>query len=483
VNKSGDRTRSESVSLRREPANRPRAWLFHVFSCDAPKAPLAAACDLDDVDEVTIGRGKPGAATELDGGRRRLRLSFPDQWISTRHARIERTVGGFWVTDEGSKNGLLLNGVRTNGALLVDGDWIEAGHTLLRYRQGALPPPRQPRASTSSGAVALSTVLPTLEEQSRNLEEIARSTVSVILRGETGTGKEVLAHAVHQLSGRPGELIAVNCGALPATLLESELFGYRKGAFSNAVEDRLGLVRAADRGTLFLDEIGDLPPSSQAALLRVLQEREVTPLGGTRPVKVDLRVVCATHRDLEAQVALGAFRADLYARLSGHTFAIPPLRERREDLGLLTAALLRRIAPDQDVRFEPEAVRVFCRYAWPLNVRELEKCLASAVVLARGGAIGVEQLSTTIGDFAAIGGPVAIGVPHSIAVPQSIGPPSTDPDPPKPRRVERREQLMAALQVHRGNVSAVARALGKARSQVQRWLHNYDLDPEQYRDR
>jgi DNA-binding NtrC family response regulator len=481
VSNSGNRTRSEIARVRREPGNRPRAWLFHVFSCDAPLAPLAAACDLDDVHEVALGRGEPGAATELDGGRRRLRLSFPDQWMSTRHARIERTVGGFWVADEGSKNGLLLNGERTNGALLVDGDWIEAGHTLLRYRHGALPPPRHPRASRSSGPAALSTVLPTLEEQSRNLEDIARSTVSVILRGETGTGKEVLARAVHQLSGRPGELIAVNCGALPAALLESELFGYRKGAFSNAVEDRPGLVRAADRGTLFLDEIGDLPASSQAALLRVLQEREVTPLGGTRPVKVDLRVVCATHRDLEAQVALGEFRADLYARLSGHTFSIPPLRERREDLGLLTAALLRRIAPDQDVRFEPEAVRAFCRYAWPLNVRELEKCLASAVVLMRGGVIGVEQLSTTIGATTAIGDPAVIGVPDSSGPRNSDT--DTDTDPPKLRRVERRAQLVAALQAHRGNISAVARALGKARSQVQRWLHDYDLDPEQYRDR
>jgi len=357
VNDIENSTRSEVQRARRDSSKRPRAWLFHVFSCDAPMAPVAAACNLDDVDEVTLGRGDPGAATVLDGDRRQLRLGFPDQWMSTRHARIERCVGGFWVADEGSKNGLLLNGDRTDGALLVDGDWIEAGHTLLRYRHGALPPPRQPRGSRSDGVVALLTALPTLEEQSRNLEEIARSMVSVVLRGETGTGKEVVARAVHQLSGRPGELIAVNCGALPATLLESELFGYRKGAFSNAVEDRPGLVRAADRGTLFLDEIGDLPQSSQAALLRVLQECEVTPLGGTRPVKVDLRVICATHRDLEARVALGQFRADLYARLSGHTFSIPPLRERREDLGLLTAALLRRIAPDHDVRFEPDAVR------------------------------------------------------------------------------------------------------------------------------
>jgi MoxR-like ATPase len=459
VNDGGSRTRSDMQRCRRDPSQRPRAWLFHVFSCDAPMAPIAAACCLDDVEEVTLGRGGEGAPG-ADGARRQVRLGLPDPWMSTRHARIERCVGGFWVVDEGSKNGLLVNGNRTDSALLVDGDWLQAGHTVLRYRHGALPPPGQPRDPGPSGRVVFPTTLPTLAEQSRDLEDIARSTVSVVLRGETGTGKEVVARAVHRLSGRLGELIAVNCGALPATLLESELFGYRKGAFSNAVEDRPGLVRAADRGTLFLDEIGDLPPSSQAALLRVLQECEVTPLGGTHPIKVDLRVICATHHDLEAQVAAGRFRADLYARLSGYIFSIPPLRERREDLGLLTAALLRRIAPDHDVRFEPDAVRALCQYDWPLNVRELEKCLASAVVLARGGAIGPEHLSAAL-----------VAPARDAAV-----------KPPDARRIDRRDQLVAALRAHRGNVSAAARAIGKARSQVQRWIRDYRLDPVQYRD-
>jgi DNA-binding NtrC family response regulator len=447
------RTRSEGPRFHRDPSKQSQAWLFHVFACDAPMAPLSAACHLDGVDEVILGRGAPGT-TIIDGDCRKLLLGFPDEWMSTRHARIERCMGGFWIADSGSKNGLLLNGDRTDGALLVDGDWIEAGHTLLRYRHGLLPPPAQSRDSRPG---PLLTALPTLQDQSRRLEDIARSTVSLVLRGETGTGKEVVARAVHQLSGRPGELVAVNCGALPVTLVESELFGYRKGAFSSAVDNHLGLVRAADRGTLLLDEVGDLPLSSQAALLRVLQEREVTPLGSTHPVKVDLRIICATHHDLEARVALGQFRADLYARLSGYTLSIPPLRERREDLGLLTTALLRRIAPEHEVRFEPEAMRTLCRYDWPLNVRELEKCLASAVVLAKDGAVGLDQLSAAL-------------VAPAAAVPLQT------------HHAVRREQLTAALRSHRGNISAAARALGKARSQVQRWIRNYRLDPAQYRE-
>jgi sigma-54 dependent transcriptional regulator, acetoin dehydrogenase operon transcriptional activator AcoR len=460
VNGAENNTRSEVRCARQEPSKQSHVWLFHVFSCETPLAPGVAACNLDDVDVVSIGRGAAADATTLHGSPRRLALRFPDQWMSSRHARIERCVGGFWLTDDGSKNGLLLNGAPTDGALLVDGDWIEAGHTLLRYRHGALPPARQPRGPAPDAVTALVTTLPALEEQARNIAEIARSTVSVVLRGETGTGKEVVARAVHQLSGRRGELIAINCGALPHTLLESELFGYRKGSFSNALEDRPGLVRAADAGTLFLDEIGDLPSSSQAALLRVLQEREVTPLGGTRPIKVDLRVICATHRDLEALVALGQFRADLYARVSGHSFSIPPLRERREDLGLLTAALLRHATPDRAVRFEPDAVRALCLHDWPLNVRELEKCLTSAVILARGGVIGLEHL------------PTALVAPSTEAA----------VSPSEARRVDRRERLATALRSNRGNVSAVARSLGKARSQVQRWIHDFGLDPAQYRD-
>ncbi|HWB74655.1 MAG TPA: sigma 54-interacting transcriptional regulator, partial [Nannocystaceae bacterium] len=379
------RTRSEGHHAR-SPPDRPRSWLFHVLSCDTPLVRLAAPRCLDGVEQIAIGRGDVLHPTATADEGARERFEFPDRWMSVRHARIERTVGGFWLADDGSKNGVLLNGERVDGALLVDGDWIEIGHTLLRYRLARFDASHSDDASTD--ARALETMLPSIAARCRDLEDIARSTIPVMLLGETGTGKEVLARAVHRVSGRAGELIAVNCGALPASLLEGELFGYRKGAFSSAVADHPGLVRAADRGTLFLDEIGDLHPSSQAALLRVLQEREVTPLGDTRPVRVDIRVICATHRDLEARVAAGEFRADLFARLAGYAFAIPPLRERREDLGLIAAALLRRIAPDGDVRFDPEAARALCRYDWPLNVRELEQCLARAVVLARGGAIG-----------------------------------------------------------------------------------------------
>src|SRR5262249_27344255 len=163
-----------------------------------------------------------------------------------------------------------------------------------------------------------------------------------LIEGETGTGKEVIARAIHGLSGRPGPLVAVNCAALAPSIVQSELFGYRKGAFSGAADDRLGLIRSADRGTLLLHEIGDLAAPAQAAILRALQERRVMPVGSTGEVAVDVRFCAATHRRLQELVRSGDFREDLLARLSGFVIRVPPLRERREDLGLLISTIIGR---------------------------------------------------------------------------------------------------------------------------------------------
>src|SRR5262249_29775805 len=207
------------------------------------------------------------------------------------------------------------------------------------------------------GAPALMTFDGALAERYATLERVAPTEVSVLLQGETGTGKELVARALHQMSGRSGAFVAVNCGALPPNLIEAELFGHRRGAFTGATGERLGLVRAADAGTLFLDEVGELPASSQAAFLRVLQEREVVPVGVDHPVKVDVRLCSATLRDLDALVASGQFRRDLYARLFGLTIVLPPLRQRRVDLGLLTRRLLARIRGGSEVRLSPAALR------------------------------------------------------------------------------------------------------------------------------
>ena len=221
-----------------------------------------------------------------------------------------------------------------------------------------------------------------LEEASVRLQRVAQSPLSVLLLGETGTGKEVFAHAVHTLSERPGPFVPVNCGAIPAALVEAARFGHVRGSFTSAVKDEIGLVRSAERGTLFLDEIADLPQSSQAALLRVLQNGEVTPVGSTRAVRTDVRIVAATHKDLDAAMAQGSFRRDLYSRLAAHVQTLPCLRHRPEDIGLLSVALLERHAPGRPVQLRVDAARALFSYPFPLNVRELEQCLCAALVFA-----------------------------------------------------------------------------------------------------
>jgi transcriptional regulator with GAF, ATPase, and Fis domain len=300
--------------------------------------------------------------------------------------------------------------------------------------------------------------LPGLAAALERVRRVAASRIPVVVQGETGTGKEVIARAIHTLSGRAGPFQAINCGAIASTLVESELFGHRRGAFTGAIADHPGLFLAADGGTLLLDEVGDLPPAAQASILRVLQEDEIRPVGSERAVKVDVRVVSATHRDLDALAAEERFRPDLLARLSGYRCELPPLRERREDFGLLAAALLQR-AGAAGVTFSVEAARALLRHPWNSNVRELERCLASAAVLAGGGRVEEEHL------------PEAVRASGAAAPPaRSWGPDSA-----------RREELIALLREHGGNVTAMARTLGKARTQVQRWLRRFHVDPVSFR--
>jgi transcriptional regulator with GAF, ATPase, and Fis domain len=290
-----------------------------------------------------------------------------------------------------------------------------------------------------------------------------------MLLGETGTGKEITARAVHALSKRPGAFVAINCGAIPAALVEGQLFGHVKGAFSGAVRDEPGLVRAAQFGTLFLDEIGDLPAASQAALLRVLQEGEVLPVGATRAMPVDIRVVCATHRPLDDLMSRGDFRRDLYGRLAGFSHTIPPLRDRRVDLGLIVAALLRsgKVRQGDELSFRPDAARAMVRYDWPLNVRELAQCLATAGVLAEQGVIRLEDLPQPIAELAAAPPSSSMSVAERV------------PD----RDEAVRRELLARLAETGGNMSEVARAMGKARQQVQRWVRRFGIDPDAFRGR
>jgi DNA-binding NtrC family response regulator len=420
------------------------AALFVVLDAGRPRA--GSRHLLHGTDRAVIGRGSEHGSRREQGT---VRIELPDPHLSTDHIAIERSLGGWAVRDLGSKNGVIVAGERVQHRALDDGDWIEIGETFLRFRTFKVPAGTQ---DDLSGTRAMS-IVPGVEQATRRLLDAAPSAVPVLLFGESGVGKEVAARSVHERSGRPGPFVAVNCAGLVETLAAATLFGHRRGAYTGAVDDRPGAIRAADRGTLLLDEIADLPLSTQGTLLRVLQEREVVPVGETRPVPVDVRFVAATLRDLDREVEAGRFRVDLYARLAGLRVTLPALRERIEDLGTLVAASLARHAAGRDLGLSPAAAWALCRHRWPLNIRELDQAIAAGVAVARGDRIGLPDLPEQVA-----GGAPAASV-----------------------EAARRDELLALLRDHRGNLAAVARALGTSRAQIHRLLRRFELDPDTFR--
>jgi DNA-binding NtrC family response regulator len=300
------------------------------------------------------------------------------------------------------------------------------------------------------------------------VERIALSPISVVLLGESGTGKEVVAREIHRRSGRKGAFRAINCAAIPENLFESELFGYKRGAFSGADRDKQGILRAAHEGTLLLDEIGDMPLDAQAKLLRVLQSKEVYPLGATAPEMVDVRVVCATHRDLKRLEHEDRFRPDLFARLNEYQLRLPPLRDRKEDAYRLFCAFLARHGrPDLEVSFLFMAGLL--HYDFPYNVRELEACAKRAIALSDGPILDVPLLPEPIREAmagyaqeASADEPVTHHIPHHKGAPSEA-------------------ELRALIAENEGNVAAVGRSLGKARMQIHRWVERYGIDLDEYR--
>jgi transcriptional regulator with PAS, ATPase and Fis domain len=306
----------------------------------------------------------------------------------------------------------------------------------------------------------------------------------VIFLGESGTGKEVFAQQLHEWSGRRGAFQAVNCAAIPATLLESELFGYKRGAFSGAERDRPGMVRAADGGTLFLDEIGDMAVDAQAKVLRVLQSKEIIPLGATVPERVDVRIVCATHRDLTVLQREGRFRGDLFARLNEYSLRLPPLRERKEDIFQLCRAMLARHGrPDLGLTFP--FMTGLLHYDWPFNVRELEATIKRGIALCEGPELDAAHLPDVIKDLMKCYGQRGMtsrtGPASSLGAASSLGSAAGPTAAPPRSGVPTADELRSLLRDHKGNVAAVGREYGKERMQVHRWMKRYGINVDDYR--
>lgn len=407
----------------------------------------------------SLRSGRTWVGRALPGGHDGIQLSG-DPALSGVHAQIVPGSLQVQIIDCGSKNGTYVGRQRLTTAphALNDGDVLRLGNTFFIFCH-------RPYASADCEIPGLLGASPVVQEVRARIKRIATEDLPVLLYGETGTGKEVVAQALHVLSRRPGELVRANCAAIPASLAESELFGHVDRAFTGA-QSRLGLFRRADRGTLLLDEIGDMPLELQAKLLRVLEERQVTPVGSDRAIPVDVRVVAASHRNLHTESDQGRFRRDLYMRLSQLRLVLPSLRSRREDILLL----FQHASPEATGLLTPDLIHALLTYHWPGNVREL-LALANQLRVDGAGDALIERLGT------------AKTTTLDEVTPQ-FPRPSTPPRPPgRPYRLPTpaKAELQYLLYRHLGTVKQVAAELGCSRRQVQRWLEEYELDADDFR--
>jgi transcriptional regulator with GAF, ATPase, and Fis domain len=504
--------------VRREAGGSGSAGLVLLYAPDYQRLPPAFPLLEGD---VTIGREAPAG------------VLVPQPAVSRSHARLLNDGHGWVIRDLGARNGTLVNGTFVSECRIGHHDDIRVGDAFFKFvtwgAEGYLPY-RIDGAVFGGAYAAPSGIIGgwQLANIASSLERIARSAISVVLLGESGTGKEVFARQVHAWSDRKGAFCALNCAAIPPTLLESELFGYRRGAFSGADRDHVGLVRAADGGTLFLDEVGDLPLEAQAKLLRVLQTKEVMPLGATHPEQVDVRIVCATHRDLGAMQTEGKFRGDLFARLNEYSVTLPALRDRKEDVYALCLGFL-RLHKRPDLELTVPYLTGLLHYDFPYNVRELEALIKRGIALAEGAQLGAAHLSAEIhermreygrrqsapGEYPSrpqipaqrppapswapapashayepspLSSTAAADIPPAVLGAYAPAPASsTDPaavsapSSASPHFVPSEEELRALLNAHGGNVAAVGRHYGKERMQVHRWMKKYNIDPNDYR--
>jgi two-component system response regulator HydG len=309
------------------------------------------------------------------------------------------------------------------------------------------------------------------------LERLAEQDVSILIQGESGTGKELVARALHERGARRKKrFVALNCGAIPESLIDSELFGHIRGAFTGATTDRPGVFVEADGGTLFLDEIGDMPVPVQARLLRVLQESEVRAVGGSGVRKIDVRVIAATHVDLGAAVEQGKFRQDLFYRLNVVVLRVPPLRERLDDLPLLAAHFLKKHGGETPPTLSPDALEALIEYSWPGNVRELENAVLHAIAMRRGQEIGTESLPPQIGGRVR----PTNGTPHPAEDLDELGASLTEAKRRAASDFEKR-YLRRVMEKAKGSVSEAARLSGLDRTNFRRLLQRHGLDPATFK--
>ncbi|HXT97173.1 MAG TPA: sigma 54-interacting transcriptional regulator [Polyangia bacterium] len=436
-----------------------RAVLLVMGNAEAPSLPARTRLQITG-DDLYVGRRAEGVPVSANAA------VLEDGLVSGQHARLTRGAGGYDLEDLGSKNGTWVDNQRLEAkdgkVRLRDGALIFFGNHVAVFRMVSQIELEAIKAELVAPLGPVATASPALAVACDRLRRLAASEGELLIVGETGVGKEVYARAVHEASGRKGRFVAINCAAIPRELVESELFGYRQGAHSTAHQAKAGLIEEAEGGTLFLDEIGEMTPEAQIKILRFLQDRELTPLGSTRPRRMDVRIVAATNRTVAGpgKGPGGGLRDDIVARLGAAPIHLPPLRNRIEDLGALIGHFLARAGAR--CKFEQPAFRALALHAWPLNVRELEKIISTAAVLTGGdNPIALRDLPE----------PIA----RVLTAPSAPGARRASSPSPTPAQIEE------SLRRYEGNVADVSRELGKHRAAVWRWIKKFGLDPQKFR--
>ncbi len=400
-----------------------------------------------------------------------------DNTVSRFHCEIRQVRDEYLLVDHASTNGTYVGKLRVREAFLYPNCEILVGNSLIRFVPLVEEVPIHPIEDTHYGDIIGSA--PAMKKIYGLLDKVAPSELSVVIEGETGTGKELVSRAIHTHSRRKdGPLVIFDCSAFPENLLESELFGHEKGAFSGAIRTHRGVFERAEGGTVFFDELGEMSVSLQPKFLRALESGEIRRVGGERPIRVDVRVVAATNRDLAQMVEEGSFRRDLFYRLAKVRLRLPPLRERSEDLGLLVDHFLsdlrtRQPAVHQARAFSGEALELMGQYDWPGNVRELRNVVERASTFADGDTVTVEDLPHDL--QARLGRP-----PRSAASAAAIVAdidPGTGLKEAKEKLIEQfeRDYLVGLLERHDMNISQVAREAGIDRRHVYRLMKKYDI--------
>ena len=435
-------------------------------------------------------------------------LVITDETVSRNHCRIVQEEGGYLLCDLGSTNGTFINGVRVREGFLHSGVTIGLGQSEVQFFASQEKVEIVPSAKNRLGDIIGKNVK--MRELYAVIEKIAPTGATVIIEGETGTGKEVVAQTIHKLSPRAGSSMMVfDCGAVPKNLIESELFGHEKGSFTGAIMTRQGLFEMAHGSTLFLDELGELPSELQPKLLRALEQREIRRVGATRSLKVDVRIIAATNRQLEEEVRSGRFRQDLFYRLSVVRLFLPPLRERTDDIPLLVESFLADHAynklPDGSrkcTRISAAALDLMAAYKWPGNVRELVNAVERAVSFASTDEILPQDLPDAIRNGELLrSGPIRLATGTDAARPRALLPGKSDsqrsgsdivaPSPPPltpqtdmPFKDAKelwvaafeREYLVELLRKNRGNISHAAREAEIDRKYFRKLMRKYDIE-------